>query len=479
MLKLNSIKNKVQFSSSILIAIILIISIMNYFYLRTIDKKIAFSFIISELFDAALEMRRFEKNYIIYKDKNDYLENLEYIERAEMILRENKDAIKKLSPDINILQMEKLLHDYKTSMKIYHERAKKDSVDGYIVEGKIRNYGKNLVDITENLSNAEKMYIQKLIVNAGNIRIASVGFLIIIGIFMSRYLSQMVVRPLQQLEDGMKKISEGNFTTLSVRSSDQEIISLSNAFSRMMQEIELRQKRFMMQSEKLITLGTMVSGVAHDMNNPLSNIYSSCQILHEEIEDADLEHKKEMLGQIESEVERAKMMVQSLLEFSRKAEFKRKNYLLKNILEETIRLLHGDLPSSVEIQSDIPEDAAVCVDKQRIQQVFINLIKNAVDAMNDGGVVAISAENVDSSNGVLVRVRDNGVGIEAEKLGNIFDSFFTTKEGGSGLGLYITREIIEEHQGWIEVESTHGDGTVFSLMLPAKEETECIKQEKF
>jgi two-component system, NtrC family, sensor kinase len=472
MLKLNTIKNKVQFSAALFLLIIGLLTILNYFVIRIIDRKIAFSFIISELFDATLEMRRFEKNYMLYKSTNDYLENVAYADRAEQILKQNRIAIAELSPETNILEMEKILTEYKTLMNFYFQNLGKDAFTGYQLEGQIRKYGKSMVDLTEGLAIAEKKYIQKLIATSGKIRIGTIAFLVFAGIFISRYISRMVVRPLHELEDGMKKISAGNFTTLSVRSSDQEIISLSNAFSRMMQEIELRQKRFMMQSEKLITLGTMVSGVAHDMNNPLSNIYSSCQILHEEIEDADLEHKKEMLGQIESEVERAKTMVQSLLEFSRKTEFKRKSYSLKNILDETIRLLHGDLPSNVEMNCEIPDDILVLADKQRIQQVFINIIKNAVDAVQDEGAISVSAENRSSENAVLIRIRDNGIGIEADKIGNIFDSFFTTKEEGkgSGLGLHITREIIEEHQGWIEVESNIGEGTVFTIMLPAGEE---------
>jgi signal transduction histidine kinase len=227
----------------------------------------------------------------------------------------------------------------------------------------------------------------------------------------------------------------------------------------------------MVQSEKLVTLGTMVSGVAHELNNPLSNIYSSCQILQEEIHECDCTYTHEMLTQIASEIERAKTMVQSLLEFSRKTDFKRKPYLLKDLIEDTIRLIHGDLPARVEIVADIPGTAVIFVDKQRMEQVFLNLIKNAVDAIPEEGKVSIRTELKKEMNEMDIIFEDNGAGIEPEKLDKIFDPFFTTKDDGkgSGLGLFITREIIEDHRGTITVESTPARGTAFTITLPVKE----------
>ena len=467
-----SIQNKVRYGYFICIAMIIFIAVLNYFNLRAIDKKLTFSFIISDFFEATLEMRRFEKNYFLYKDLHDYEENLLYTEKAEALIRNNREAIKELSPDTDVHAIEELILTYKKLIRDYHDSHTVFApVSLMALEGKIRETGKKIVGATEGISIAERSYILSMITFSKRVIYISVVLVVAVGVLIGQFFSKMVVRPLKDLEDKMQRIAEGKFDKLQVQSSDTEIVSLSNACSRMIREIELRQKHFMMQSEKLVTLGTMVSGVAHDLNNPLSNIYSSCQILHEEIEEGDMAYKKEMLQQIEAEIERAKTMVQSLLEFSRKTDFKRKPYSLNFLITDTIRLIHGDLPTKVELVCDIPEDAMVFVDKQKIRQAFLNLIKNAVDSIPEEGRVVVRAERRKDRDAMHVTIEDSGVGIEPAALEKIFDPFFTTKEDGkgSGLGLFITREIIEAHQGTITVASTPGKGTIFTVTLPIKE----------
>ncbi len=467
-----SIQNKVRYGYYLCIVMIICIAFLNYLNLRTMDKKLSFSFIISDFFEATLEMRRFEKNYFLYKEQRDYAENIHYTDKAEALLHDNRLAIKTLSPDTDVTAIEELIHQYKSLLKTYHsQRNVLGSLAADALEAEIRRTGKQIVEATEGISIAERSYIQAMIRHSKRWIFISVVLVSVLGLLIGRYFSRMVVRPLKDMEDSMQRIAEGKFDKLDVKSSDAEIVSLGSACSRMIREIEFRQKRFMMQQEKLITLGTMVSGVAHELNNPLSNIYSSCQILHEEIEEGDMQYKKEMLQQIEEEIERAKNMVHSLLEFSRKTDFKRKPFSLKYLITDTIRLIHGELPTKVEILSDIPEDAWVFVDKQKIEQAFLNIIKNAVDAIPGEGRVEIHAEKSTDGNAMVISIRDNGIGIEPEKLEHIFDPFFTTKEEGkgSGLGLFITWEIIEEHRGTIALESIVGKGTVFTINLPVQE----------
>lgn len=467
-----SIQNKVRYGYYICIAMIICIAFLNYLNLRTLDKKLSFSFIISDFFEATLEMRRFEKNYFLYKEYQNYVETLHYTDKAEGLIHDNREAITTLSPETDVNAIEGLIHQYKKLLMDYHEqRSIVSSLAADALEARIRQTGKKIVEATEGISIAERSYIQAMIRHSKRWIFISVVLVSVLGLLIGRYFSRMVVRPLKDMEDSMQRIAEGKFEKLVVTSADAEIVSLSSACSRMIREIEFRQKRFMMQSEKLITLGTMVSGVAHELNNPLSNIYSSCQILHEEIEEGDMQYKKEMLQQIEEEIERAKNMVHSLLEFSRKTDFKRKPFSLKYLITDTIRLIHGELPTKVEILTDIPEDAWVFVDKQKIEQAFLNIIKNAVDSIPGEGNVAIHAEKSTDSDTMVIRIADNGIGIEPEKLEHIFDPFFTTKEEGkgSGLGLFITWEIIEEHRGTITVESTPGKGTVFFITLPVQE----------
>ncbi|MBI5640456.1 MAG: HAMP domain-containing histidine kinase [Nitrospirae bacterium] len=473
MLRFNpSIQSKVKYGYYICLILISIIAIFNYLNLRTLDKKITFSFIISDIFDTALEMRRFEKNYFLYKDVKDYLENLRFTQKAEGIIHRNRESIKRLSPDTDVSAIEKTIAEYKTFMQEYFQQGKFIPPEASReFEAKIRTLGKKIVDVTEHISTEERTYVQSLVISSKRILLISVISVVIAGILMGQFFSRMVVKPLKQLEDNMQRIADGKFDKICIESPDSEIVSLGNACSRMLKELELRQKRFVMQSEKLASLGTMVSGVAHELNNPLSNIYSSCQILHEEIEEGDMAYKKEMLQQIEAEIERAKEMVHSLLEFSRKTTFKRKPYSLAFLVEDTIRLIHGDIPAKVEIEVDLPEEAWVFVDRQSIEQAFLNIIKNAIDSIPGDGKVSVFAEKDEHDKTYRINIRDNGIGIEPEKLEKIFDPFFTTKDEGkgSGLGLFITREIIEEHGGKILVRSAEGEGTTFTIILPAKE----------
>jgi len=469
---LSSIQNKVRFGYYFCLVLIIVVSLLNYLNLKRIDRKIAFSFIISEFFDTTLEMRRFEKNYFLYRSEEDFSENLRFTEKAEDIIRKNKEGIRRLQIKTDVYSLEADIKKYKELMRKYFVVDKMvHPIESYELEGMIRPAGKKIVDATESISIAERKYIQSLILSSISSLLLSIAFLVVVGLIVGQYLSRMVVSPLKQLEESIQKIIEGKFDTLSIKSSDREIVSLSNAFSRMLKELELRQMRFIMQSEKLACLGTMVSGVAHQLNNPLSNIFSSCQILHEEIEYSDIEYKRELMQQMEGEVERAKAMVNSLLEFSRKKEFKSKPIPLRGLMEDTIRLVQGDIPTKVEVSVDVPEGSWIIADKQRIEQAILNIIKNAIDAMPDGGKISVSAKEDVLDKTVEIKIRDTGSGIEPHIVKQIFDPFFTTKEEGkgSGLGLFVAREIIEEHEGSIRVVSAEGEGTTFVIRLPVNE----------
>jgi signal transduction histidine kinase len=470
----SSIQNKVRYGYYICLLLIISVSLLNYLNLRTIRKKIDFSIIISQFFDATLEMRRFEKNFIIYREKDNYIENVRFTELAEGILRKNRTEIEQLSPGTDIHALERTIQNYRSAMAEYYgislDRNRRVVQTAYL-EGLIREYGKNLINVTEKISNAERTYIQSLIKSSKRFLLGSIFFLAFTGWLLGRYMSRMVVRPLKQVEENMQKIIDGNFARLDIESSDTEIRSLSNAYSRMLKELESRQISVILQSEKLACLGTMVSGVAHQLNNPLSNISSSCQILQEEIEDSDVAYKKELLRQVEKEVLRAKTMVHSLLDFSRKKEFKSKPMLLNELISDSIRLLQGDIPTKVEMKLSIPDHCWIVADKQRLEQAVLNIIINSIDAIPDDGEVVISAEEDNDNKEVVLRIHDTGLGIEPDIVKKIFEPFFTTKDEGrgSGLGLFVAREIIEEHEGSIEVESVPGVGTTFIIRLPVKE----------
>jgi signal transduction histidine kinase len=251
-----------------------------------------------------------------------------------------------------------------------------------------------------------------------------------------------------------------------------------------------------MRSERLASLGTMLSGVAHELNNPLSNISTSCQILQEEVGESDAATQKMYLEQIDQQTERARIIVRSLLDFSREKAFKKDRVLLRSLVQQTVGFVRGEVSAKSVVQISIPEDLTVPADAQRLQQVFVNLISNALEGLGADGQIVISAQMVWVSEPppgtalgsgcdfegevVEIRVADNGPGIAPEILPRIFDPFFTTKEvgHGMGLGLFVVYEIVEEHGGCIAVQSTPGQGASFCIRLPLEDEPSELGIEK-
>ena len=226
----------------------------------------------------------------------------------------------------------------------------------------------------------------------------------------------------------------------------------------------------LMQARKLASLGIIIAGVAHELNNPLNNICMSIQILFEELEENNIEHKRNLLLGAEEEVERARDIVKALLEFSREKSLRLKRVQFKNLVEKAVSLIKGELPSGIRINMNVSEDIEADLDPKRIQQVLINLILNSVQAMTGGGVLTIKAwEGLeDDAQMLYFQVQDTGHGISKQDFDKIFNPFFTTKdaEKGSGLGLSITHSVIEQHGGRIDVESVPDEKTKFTVILP-------------
>jgi signal transduction histidine kinase len=498
MLKLQpSIRSKITFGYYAGVAVIIGLSLFTIMELWYVGKKVQFEEVVTEFFDTTLEIRRFEKNFFLYEHEEDYHENMRYVNKAQEILDKNLKEYKSLAVAPHLNTVRDRIGKYKQLMEQFALVSKLKITQRSDMEKAIREQGKEIITIAEDISKTERKRLQDLLNTMQRTLVLSFLVLSISGIIIGQILSRMVVRPLKSLEERMKQIAEGKLQTVSIQSRDREIVSLTNAFNKMLNELELRRKH-LVQTEKLASLGTLLSGVAHELNNPLSNISSSCQILMEEIDLADMEFKKELLSQIDEQTDRAKNIVRSLLEFSRDKDFKKEPLSLTSLLEETIVFIKGEVPTKIEIGLDIPEGILVFVDKQRLQQAFLNLIKNAVESIPDQGVVMIRARKLSAINNreedtticpypqyrgkctgvcpvnvatVNIEISDTGEGIPPEVLPKIFDPFFTTKDvgKGSGLGLFIVQEIIEEHDGCIGVDSEVGKGTVFLIRLPVKE----------
>jgi signal transduction histidine kinase len=498
MIATSSLRSKITLGYYGTVAIVVVLSLVTFMELRFLEKKIMFGEVISEFFDTTLEVRRFEKNFFLYGQQDDYIENMNYLSKAQELMQRNMEGFGSIATPGQMEALRADLTQYRELMENYAALPSKTdargSIQRTIAEGKIREAGKHIVTVAEEISRTERTKLQAILSETQGILIFSIIVLAFLAIVIGQILSRIVVKPLKALEESMREIAEGKFGMVSIDSGDREIVSLSSAFNRMLKELEVRQ-RHLLQSEKLASLGTLLSGVAHELNNPLSNISSSCQILMEEIDENDMEHKKELLTQIDEQTDRARNIVRSLLEFSREKEFKKEMLPLRKLFEETVRFVKGQLPSGISLSLEVPDDISIFADKQRIQQAFLNLLKNAIEAIGEEGNVSIggkrhraadkTGETTELYNYLQYRgkctvggdtidieIHDNGPGIPPEILQRIFDPFFTTKDvgKGSGLGLFIVYEIIEEHDGCIAVKSEVGKGTTFFISLPIKEQ---------
>jgi hypothetical protein len=220
------------------------------------------------------------------------------------------------------------------------------------------------------------------------------------------------------------------------------------------------------QSEKLSSIGLLAAGVAHEVNTPLAGISSYSQMLMQQIPDND--PRRQLLEKIYRQTSRASSIVNNLLNFSRVTEARYAPVDLNRVIDDTIQLLDAQLRNTeIEVVRRYADDLPPAFgDGPKLQQVLMNLILNARDAMPQGGRLEISTEADQDS--VVIEVRDTGLGIAPEHLAKIYDPFFTTKQigKGTGLGLAVSYGIISDHGGHIDVESNLGEGTRFQITLP-------------
>jgi len=234
-------------------------------------------------------------------------------------------------------------------------------------------------------------------------------------------------------------------------------------------EEELEQKnKELMQTKKLAAIGTLASGVAHELNNPLNNIYLSAQVLAKEAGEGCSREIKEAVGDIVGQTERVKRIVSDLLEFARGREPQFRNVELKDLITDSYRHLGSSRNlEKVRFSLDADHSQAVApVDQGQMEQVFANLFANAVDAMGGAGDLRVAIRSSEQS--VVITVSDSGSGVPQESIEKIFEPFYTTKDKGTGLGLAIVYNIIKKHNGDITIESEAGKGTTFTITLPTR-----------
>ncbi len=294
---------------------------------------------------------------------------------------------------------------------------------------------------------------------------AGLLLVLIIGILVTR----SVIRPIREIEQNLQKIAKGETGRLVGNNLGEEVASLAQSINDTLQELEVRQKAIA-QSSRLVALGTMLSGVAHELNNPLSNISSSCQILLEEWQELSSDQIQRLLSQIDNQALRLQRIVSSLSNDPESKALLRTKENVYRLTEEAISLLSNQILPTVTITIDVDRNIEAIIDQTRFQQVLINVIKNAAEAVATDGSIIIRAwrEIFPEGRGTTWEIEDDGEGITDTVAQRMFDPFYTTKPTGQGvgLGLFVAHEIVSQHGGVITAEGAPGGGTRVWIHIP-------------
>ena len=295
-------------------------------------------------------------------------------------------------------------------------------------------------------------------------------------------LKRFVSRPVERLVRTMESVEAGKLDgRVDIRSGD-ELGRLGNSFNEMIRklsdaqdELERFHHRQLARADRLASLGEMAAGIAHEIKNPLAGIYGAAQILVNEFPEGD--PKREIVGEMMTLVKRLDNTIKDLLNFARYTEPRFTTANLNDVIDKVLFLVQ-QIPEGKRariVREFDPAMPGIEMDPEQVKQVFLNLALNALQASPDGVTLTVRTRSDVPAEGDAVRhraryvmasVTDDGPGIPADKMGKIFQPFFTTKEHGTGLGLSMTRKILDLHEGRIAAESGPSGGATFTVFLP-------------
>ncbi|MGA2456860.1 MAG: ATP-binding protein [Terriglobales bacterium] len=327
------------------------------------------------------------------------------------------------------------------------------------------------------------------------------GAMLIVAVLSWLFVWREVGQPIKALKQGTEHLAQGelgyqieersqdevgglahsfNGMSLQLRTANEEIVNWAKTLEDRVEEKTKELNRahdHVLHVEKMASIGKMAAVVAHEVNNPLSGILTYAKLLRKWVGTGTIEHEKrqeamECLELIASESRRCGDLIKNLLTLSRTAPMNVQSTDLHAVIDRCLLLVRPQLEQGgVEVQLKLADDLPlVPCDPAQIEQVLLILVMNAKDAMPRGGNLWIEARPNNAERAIEIQVRDDGAGIAPEVLAHIFEPFVTTKERGHsvGLGLAISRGIVERHKGRIEVESQLGRGTAFTITLPSQ-----------
>lgn len=518
-----SLKKKIALSfilSSSLIAALVALEFVNYIEIR---KEIRYLELTDTIRTKSLQLRRHEKNFFLYSpqkgdeeskalhgylselkaitaenlpsDKtgkmpemdrlvNEYGARFDRIERSVKELSRELDDLKaknpkfgELTPLVELTFLERPLKGADFLEKAFSLPPGHGLIRGLQALdwdiAALRKDGEDLLGVSKELDQRAREKADALVYRSQVAILVFFPLFLVVGVGTLFYMVSSVTGRLGLLAGVIEKTGKGDYTTLPVGGYRDEVGALIEKFNAMEEALAERERELkkkneeLLESRKLAAIGTLASGVAHELNNPLNNIYISAQVLSKETGEGCTAAVREVVSDIVGQTARVKRIVGDLLEFARGREPSPTGVDITDLIRNAYGLVSTTTTyntNNISFRLDSPGPVLVHADPDQVERVFINLFTNAIDAMAGIGELSVRVAPVDGQ--VSITVSDTGAGIGAPELEKVFEPFFTTKDRGTGLGLAIVFNIIKKHGGEIAVKSEKQKGTEFTITLP-------------
>ena len=471
------IRDKLLLGFGFYIFLAVVLGFFAYKEMQAITTRLSLVETADDITNNFLEVRRHEKNFLLFRDKDSLEELKNNLEEFKKNIAEIRTEIVKEMGSDNYQMIKVAIDEYEFLVDGINERG---SIE------KIRSVARDIQSFAENLSKKERVDIKALLVRSKILLLFAMFVIVTAGAVINMKLAVSIARPIRGLEEITKRVAGGDLSgRIEIKGRD-ELSSLGVSFNQMqdrlqdtMRSLELAIKRLhekqeqLVEAEKLASLGRIAAGVAHEINNPLAIVNEKAGLIQDILEmSGDSQNKEKFLNLTDGiivSVNRCRAITHRLLGFARKMDVTLETMDLNESIREVKEFLGKEiLFKSIRFEMNLMDGLPkINSDKGQIEQVFLNIMKNAIDAVEEGGLVTVSTGKKDEGT-VCVSIRDNGTGIPDDKLKQIFEPFFTTKgrEKGTGLGLFVSYGIMKKLGGSIIVESGVDKGTAFIIDIP-------------
>lgn len=461
--RLRSIKGKIFIIFAAAFLSMTVLTALNFWNLSMLKTRMLLSEGYDDLLNNILEVRRFEKNYLIYRDNRSLAESKEYLDRIDLL-------VKNLASDLPHLTGGPTFMNFQTTLQEYGgviDRIIRGDTDASEL---LRNLGKTLTDNADMFRDIKRKRIHATIERSSILPLAFLAIFVFLMVLVLWLLSHGLLKPLDVVMETTRLVGRGDFRPIHYQGVRlEEIEGLIEAFNRMAYELETNQED-LIQAKKIAAIGTFTAGIAHELNNPINNIMLTAESFQDEMGEQLDAHCTELLNDIVSQADRAAEIVRNLLDFSRTENPAFTKIAPEVILSSALNLMKNQFKiSDVHFHTTVAEGLPpINGNLSNLQQVFTNLFLNAIQVTPPGETVDIRVEQAKNPGYVSFSIEDAGPGIPQENIHKIFEPFFSTKEvgKGTGLGLTVSYSIIKRHGGRIEVSSEKDKGAKFVVLLP-------------